>query len=221
MNSAHDMGGMHGMGPVVREADEPVFHAEWEGRVLACFFAMNAWQKWNIDRGRWFRERMPGPQYLNSSYYEIWLDALTRLTADGELATEAELTSGRVAPSAEIRTPTFTAEKVAPALRRGGTARRDEGSCEARFAPGDMVRARNVHPQTHTRLPRYARGREGAIDRIQGVFVFPDTNASLAGEDPQVIYSVRFTAAELWGEDVPNPGDKIFVDLWDSYLEPA
>ncbi len=221
MNSAHDMGGMHGMGPVQPETDEPVFHDEWEGRVLACFFAMNAWQKWNIDRGRWFRERMPGPQYLNSSYYEIWLDALTRLTADGGLATEEELASGHAAPDAERRIPTFTAEKVAPALRRGGSARRDGEPAEARFATGDTVRARNIHPSSHTRLPRYVRGRKGVIDRIHGVFVFPDTNASLAGEDPQVIYSVRFTAAELWGEDAPNPTDKILVDLWDSYLEPA
>jgi len=221
MNSAHDMGGMHGMGPVMPESDEPVFHAEWEGRVLACFFAMNAWQRWNIDRGRWFRELTPGPQYLNSTYYEIWLDALARLAADAGLVTEDELAAGHPAPDTEPRVPTFTKEKVAPALRRGGSARRDTGPGDARFAPGESVRARNIHPRTHTRLPRYVRGRKGVVDRVHGVFVFPDSNASLAGEDPQMIYSVRFTAAELWGEDAPNPEDKIFVDLWDSYLEPA
>ncbi len=221
MNSAHDMGGMHGMGPIVTEVDEPVFHHDWESRVLACFLAMGAWGKWNIDRGRWFRESIPGPRYLNITYYEIWLDALIALAADAGLASETELTSGHADPGAEKRTPGFTADKVAPALDRGGTARRDEANFNARFTAGEQVRARNINPKGHTRLPRYVRGHHGVIDRVHGDFVFPDSNAALAGETPQTVYSVAFTAAELWGDDAPHPNDKVFVDMWDSYLEPA
>ena len=221
MNSVHDMGGMHGMGPIVAEADYQPFHHEWEGRVLACFLAMNAWGKWNIDRGRLFRESVPGPRYLNITYFEIWLDALIALAADAGLATTDETTRGSADPNAEKRLPSLTAEKVPPALRRGGSTRRDASDVAARFGVGDEVRARNINPRGHTRLPRYVRGHRGVIDRLQGVFVLPDSNAALAGEHPQPVYSVRFTARELWGDEVAHPADKIYVDMWDCYLEPA
>ena len=216
MNSAHDIGGMHGMGPIVPDADEHPFHHDWEGRMLACFLAMGAWGKWNIDRGRLFRERVPGPRYLNISYF-----ALIGLAADGGLATEEELTSGHAEPDAEVRTPAITADKVAPALDRGSSARRGEVEFAARFSAGDKVHARNINPHGHTRLPRYVRGHNGVVDRVHGVFVLPDSNADLAGEAPQTVYSVCFTAAELWGDDAPHPADKVFVDMWDTYLEPA
>lgn len=221
MNSAHDMGGMHGMGPIVPEADYQPFHHEWEGRVLALFLAMGAWGKWNIDRGRLFRESVPGPRYLNITYFEIWLDALIALAADADLATIEESNSGQADPGAEKRVPGLTAEKVVPAMRRGGSTRREESEIAARFVPGDDVQARNMSPHGHTRLPRYVRGRRGVIDRVHGSFVLPDTNAALAGEHPQPVYSVRFTARELWGDDAPHPADKIYVDMWDTYLEPV
>lgn len=221
MNSAHDMGGMHGMGPVVPDADEHPFHHDWEGRVLACFLAMGAWGKWNIDRGRFFRESVPGPRYLNITYFEIWLDGLIGLITDAGLASAQELVSGHADASAETRTPTLTAEKVPPAMRRGGSARRDDGEYAGRFSAGDTVHTRNMNPHGHTRLPRYVRGHSGVVDRVHGVFVFPDSNAELTGEAPQTVYSVCFTAAELWGDDAPHPADKVFVDVWDSYLEPG
>ena len=221
MNSAHDLGGMHGMGPVVIEPNEPVFHHNWEARAFACNMAMGAWGKWNIDRGRWFRERIPGPRYLTNSYYENWLDGLIALASDAGLATFDELTRGRADPDAEKSEPQFTADKVAPAMRRGGSTRRPDASFNARFAPGAKVRARNRNPSGHIRLPRYVRGHIGVIDRVHGDFVLPDSNAALAGEQPQTVYSVAFTAGELWGEDAPHPADKVYVDLWDSYLESA
>ncbi len=221
MNSAHDMGGMHGMGPVVPEADYEPFHHAWEGRVLALFLAMGAWGKWNIDRGRLFRESVPGPRYLSITYFEIWLDALIALAADAGLATAEESVSGRVDRDGEKRTPALTADKVPPAMRRGGSTRREESEITARFSLGDAVQARNMNPRGHTRLPRYVRGHQGVVDRIHGDFVLPDTNAKLDGEHPQPVYSVCFTAAELWGDDAPHPADKVYVDMWDSYLEPA
>ena len=214
------MGGMHGMGPIVREDDEPVFHGDWEGRVLAMFLASSAWGGWNIDRGRFFRESIPGPRYLNITYYEIWLDALIGLLADAELAAEAELASGDRDPAADVRTPGFTAEKVPGVLSSGGSTRRETAEVAPRFVAGDRVVTHNDHPATHTRLPRYARGRVGVVDRDHGIFVLPDTNANRAGETPQHVYSVRFDARELWG-DAAGANDAVYIDLWDNYLEHA
>jgi nitrile hydratase len=90
----------------------------------------------------------------------------------------------------------------------------------ARFRPGDRVVARNLHPLGHTRLPRYVRGRRGTVDRDHGVFIFPDSHALGLGPNAQHVYSVRFTARELWGPGAP-PDDAVYVDLWDDYLDPA
>jgi nitrile hydratase len=90
----------------------------------------------------------------------------------------------------------------------------------ASFHAGERVRSRNINPVGHTRLPRYARGKVGMIHRDHGVFVFPDSNALFLGEKPQHVYSVRFAARELWGEQAAVQ-DSVYVDLWDSYLEPA
>ena len=85
-------------------------------------------------------------------------------------------------------------------------------------AIGNTVRARNINPPGHTRLPRYARGRTGTISRSHGCHVFPDTNAHRKGEQPQWLYSVKFAARELWGDTSPDLDD-VFIDLWESYLE--
>jgi nitrile hydratase beta subunit len=135
------------------------------------------------------------------------------------LATRAEVESGKLAPGSPKATPPLPAEQVSSMLRSGALASRDVPAAP-RFAVGQRVRARNMHPTGHTRLPRYARGRRGTIDRDHGVYVFPDTNARFQGEKPQHVYSVRFAAQELWGERAA-PRDAVYVDLWDDYLEPA
>ncbi len=116
--------------------------------------------------------------------------------------------------------PLLTVALAEELIRKGRTAARRTVAVTAKFKPGDAVIARNMHPRGHTRIPRYARGRRGTIDRDHGVFVFPDTNAELAGETPQHVYSVRFSARELWGDDA-SPHDAIYIDLWDDYLDPA
>ena len=219
MNSVHDMGGMHGMGPIEYERDEPVFHAPWEGRALALVVAMGAWRKWNIDTSRHSRERIPAADYLRMTYYEKWIAGLVTLIQESGLVTPAELESGRPAPVSAKATPPLRAEAVAATLRKGNPVTRDV-PVAARFKPGDRVRARNIHPVGHTRLPRYARGRLGTIERDHGVHVFPDSNAHFRGEKPQHLYSVRFAARELWGETA-SPRDAVYVDLWDDHLDPA
>jgi len=219
MNGIHDMGGMHNMGPILRERDEPVFHAPWEGRALALTLAVAALRKWNLDASRHARERVPPAEYLRSTYYEIWTAGLIDLMVRHGLVTQAELDSGRPAPGSARASPPLTAEKVAGSLARGDPATRNV-ALAPRFKPGDRVRARNIHPTGHTRLPRYARGKLGIILRDHGVHVLPDSNAHFLGENPQHLYSVRFAARELWGE-AAAPRDSVHLDLWDHHLEPA
>jgi nitrile hydratase beta subunit len=217
MNGVHDMGGMHGMGPIDYEVNEPVFHSRWEARAFALTLAMGAWRKWNIDASRHSRELIPAADYLRMSYYEKWIAGLVELAIKSGLITRAEIESGR--PSGGKAIPPLTADKVARTLAKGGPASRDV-VVAPRFQVGQRVRARNIHPAGHTRLPRYARGKLGAIDRDHGVHVFPDTNAHFLGENPQHVYSVRFAARELWGEQA-SPRDAVYIDLWDDHLDPA
>ena len=219
MNGVHDMGGMHGMGAVKGEEDEPVFHYPWEGRVFAMVCAMGAWQKWNIDAGRYARELIPPAEYLRISYYEKWYEGLVDLLTSKELVTRTEIENGKPAPESTKVTPPLTPEQIIEsAAKRAATKR--EVSLTPRFQAGQSVRARNINPVGHTRLPRYARGKRGTVDRDYGVFVFPDTNAQFLGENPQHVYAVRFSARELWGEQA-KPQDAVYLAMWDDYLEPA
>ncbi len=223
MNGVHDMGGMHGMGPVQPERDEPVFHERWEGRVFAIARAMGAWRKWNIDASRFQRELIPAADYLRMSYYEKWLAGLLELLVAKGLVTRAELDSGHGSSMTPKSSPALKADEVSLLVSRGSPANRDAAGAGAKFAVGQTVRARNINPTGHTRLPRYARAKRGTIARVHGVFVFPDSNALFKGEHPQYLYSVRFTASELWGESEQStaPADTVYVDLWEDYLEPA
>jgi nitrile hydratase len=219
VNGVHDMGGAHGFGPVEPEPDEPVFHAEWERRAFALTLAMGATGEWTLDASRFARESLPPARYLSSTYYEIWLAALERQLAERGLIAPEEVDAGRaLRPTPPVKR-TLAAADVLPTLGRGGPTRRPE-SGPARFGPGDRVRARNVHPRTHTRLPRYVRGHTGTVDSVHGCHVFPDTNAHGGGEDPQWLYTVRFDGRELWGPEA-DPGLSVSVDAFEPYLEPA
>jgi len=216
MNGIHDMGGMHGLGPIQPEPSEPVFHEHWEARVFALQRAMGAWRRWNIDASRYQRELIPAPEYLRMSYYEKWLAGLEQLLVTRGLVSSTELASGRAALGATKSSPPLTADKVPLLVAQGSPSDRPVQT-RPRYEVGQQVRARNINPLGHTRLPRYARAKQGVIDRIHGAFVFPDTNALFQGENPQHLYSVRFTARELWGEITTQ--DAVYIDLWESYLE--
>ena len=219
MNGVHDMGGMHGLGPIAPESEEPVFHERWEASALALTLAVSAWGRWTLDASRHARELIPGPDYLRMSYYEKWITALVDLMAGAGLVTPDEVASGRPAAGAARATPPLTAERVPAALAHGGPTRRDVAA-NPKFSVGDIVRARNIHPLGHTRLPRYARAHRGTITQAHGAHVFPDANAHGIGERPQPLYQVRFEAAELWGPD-GDVRSAVYLDLWEDYLEPA
>lgn len=219
MNGVHDMGGMHGMGPIQYEKDEPVFHAPWEGRVYAMHRAIGAWRRWNGHASRHAKEVIRPAEYLRMSYYERWFTALIELMITAGLVTRTEVESGRPAAAAVKVTPPLTAVDV-PEFLTGSSGRPQPSVPAPRFQVGQSVRTRNIHPTGHTRLPRYARGKQGTIESDYGVYEFADTLAHGLGANPQHIYSVRFAARELWGEQA-MPQDSVYLDLYDDHLEAA
>ena len=218
MNGVHDLGGMHGMGPIPYERDEPVFHEWWESRVYAITRVLRG-PRYNLDHARHQLELLRPADYLRMSYYERWLVRLVSRLLASHAITREELESGRPSLTSSKTTPAVTAADAPAIVRRRDSARRD-ADVAAQFTVGQRVRARNIHPAGHTRLPRYARGKQGVIMKDHGVFLFPDTNAHFLGEKPQHVYSVRFAARELWGEQA-SPRDFVHIDMWDDYLDRA
>lgn len=219
MNGAHDMGGVDGFGPVIPEPNEPVFHGEWERRVLALTLAMARPGGWNIDMTRFAREDRSPAEYLSKSYYQIWLAGLERLMHERGLVMPDEVEAGRVLYPPKAGVPVLAPGDVEGMLRRGAPTERDATSTPM-FTIGDRVRAKNIHPEDHIRLPRYVRGHVGVVELLHGAHVFADSNARGDGENPQQLYTVRFTGRELWG-DRADPASAVSVDAWESYLERA
>jgi nitrile hydratase len=224
MNGPHDMGGMHGFGPVVREENEPVFHEDWERVVYGMQRAIRVRGLINIDESRHGIERMPPAEYLAASYYERWLASLERNLIEKGIVSREEL---------EARTALLREHPETPAPRRedpellalleapiNGHALYQRDGAAPRFAAGDRVVTRNLHPHGHTRLPRYVRGKRGTIHAVRGCYVFPDTHAHGQGEQPQPMYTVAFEGEELWGPST-EPRERVHIDLWEPYLEPA
>jgi nitrile hydratase len=219
MNGAHDMGGAHGFGRVEPEAHEPVFHAEWERRAFALTLASGRVGKWNLDMSRFARDNRPPPDYLAKSYYELWAAGLETLLGERGLVSAEEIAASRPLGEPKPVDGVLRREEVENVLYRGRPTLR-EASTPARFSKGDRVRAKNINPTTHTRLPRYVRGRTGMIESVHGCHVFPDTNALGQGENPQWLYTVVFEARERWGAEA-DPMLKVSVDAWEPYLERA
>jgi len=221
VNGGHDLGGVHGLGPIdpEPESEEPVFHADWERRVFGLVLATSALGRWNIDMARHSRERQHPADYLHNSYYENWLTGLERLLVETGLVTDQELAGGEAEDGgdSEARGRVLHAQDI----RRvsAGTSYEVEADAPPRFKAGDKVRARNQHPSGHTREPRYVRGRAGVVHEHQGCHVFPDRN-SAGTRVGRHLYSVRFEASELWGEDAAGNA-AVYLDLWEDYLEPA
>jgi nitrile hydratase len=224
MNGPHDMGGMHGFGPVVREENEPVFHADWERTVYGMQRAMRVQGVINIDESRHGIERMPPAEYLAASYYERWLASLERNLTDKGVVTREELDARTTllrehpeTPTPQRQDPELLALLEAPV---NGQELYQRAGAAPRFAAGDRVVTRNLHPHGHTRLPRYVRGKRGTIHAVRGGYVFPDTHAHGQGEQPQPMYTVFFEGEELWGPST-EPRERVYIDLWEPYLEPA
>jgi nitrile hydratase len=212
-----DLGGQAGNGPIVPEPEGELFHADWEPRALALTLAMGATGAWNIDMSRSARETLP--DYAQRSYYAIWLAALEKLLIERGLVGADELGAGRAlhpgAPVARV----LRAADVPAALAAGSPTER-AAAAPARFTLGDRVRTRAARVDHHTRLPGYAQGKLGTVERVLGAHVFADSHAQGRGADPQWLYTVVFDAHELWG-DAAQAGAAVSIDAWEPYLEPA
>ena len=219
MNGIHDMGGMQDMGPIQHEKNEPVFHHPWEGRVYAIDRSLRAIGKWNIDAWRHQIELIPPAEYLRMSYYERWLRANEELLLANAMVTPTELVTGSPDAKSAKAVPALTAAVAARSLGRGIPSSHDPNVAPL-FKVGQRVRARDINPVGHTQLPRYARGKLGTVTIDHGVYTFPDTNAQFLGQKRQHVYSVRFTARELWGEGASHR-DTVNIDMWDDYLATA
>lgn len=218
MNGPQDLGGMMGFGPVLPEKDEPNFHGAWEKRALAVTLACGALGQWTLDESRHARETIPPAHYLSKSYYDIWITALAKLLQRHGMVGADELQQGAaLRGSAPTRNPVLQADRVASALAKGSPTERTVDAAP-RFAIGERVATKVMHPTTHTRLPRYARGKTGVVKFLHGAHVFPDTHAHGLGEQPCHCYGIEFSAPELWGEGA-DPTLSVMVDCWEPYLD--
>jgi nitrile hydratase subunit beta len=211
MNGVHDMGGMQDMGPVLIEKNEPVFHANWERRIFALFNAVDF--QWPMLRFQ--IESIPAADYLRMSYYERWAAALGPLVTHSGMVTQSEIASGKAAGPTNNKWHVLSAAEIATWNIPDAHASA-KPAVPARYHSGQRVRARNINPPSHTRLPRYARGKVGTIEREAGVEAVQDTD--VLGPKRQHVYTVRFTARELWGERAHRL-DSVCVAVWEGYLE--
>ena len=215
MNGPQDMGGMMGFGPVRPEVNEPVFHEEWERRVLGLTLAMDACGQWNIDILRHTRECFPAEIYWSVPYYDLRIEAHIKVMLERGMINEAELLAGRMqAPPKPVKT-VLHAEDVWPVLAKGSPYMRPAASSPL-FKAGDRVKVRNLHVPGHIRLPGYLRGKTGEIALYHKAHVFPDSNSRGAGENPQHLYTVRFTARDVFGV---STDDELQAALFEPYLE--
>jgi nitrile hydratase subunit beta len=216
MNGIHDMGGMDNMGSLALEASEDLFKEDWERVMFSNAVAVLGAGYCKLDEIRRATEWMPPVEYLRSPYYCTWLYAVCSVLLEKKLVTAAELANGHseggVGPLPALRKDMALFAMTHPIPTSVNI------EVPARFKAGDVVVAKNLNTMRHTRLPRYARGRRGTVEHDQGVFLLPDTNAHGGPDLPQHVYSVRFTARELWGPDA-SVYDTVHIDLFEDYLE--
>lgn len=215
-HSHADIGGQEGFGRVIPEAEDELFHAAWERQALAVTLAMGATGAWNIDMSRSARETLA--DYPALTYYEKWIKGLAKLLIERGLVGPDEIASGRVLHPAQRGLPVLRAGDVPAVLAKGSPTMRP-ATVPARFAVGEAVRLRAAAAPHHTRLPGYARGKIGRIDQLRGVHVFADMHAQGLGEQPRWLYTVAFSARELWGGDAAAD-HSVSIDAWEPYLEP-
>lgn len=224
MSRVHDMGGRFGDGPVVPEAEDVKFHADWHPRALALTLASGTLAQWNLDTSRHARECLAPKDYARFAYYEKWIAALANLLEAKNVVTREEL-AGTAPPSpSDLASRAMKAENVAGILAKGGPVDRPSEVTPV-FVPGDRVVTRELAENDrvsggHTRLPSYAAGAEGRIVRLHGTHILPDSNAHGFGEAPEPLYAVAFAASELWAHP-EHPRDEVVLDLWQSYLTAA
>jgi nitrile hydratase subunit beta len=222
MDGVHDLGGMHGFGPVVRPGGELAYQERWEPRVFAISALVGIEGLGAGPGGRAVREEMDPGRYLAASYYERWLySAEQRLLRKGTIApgdVEAMMERLQAGEAMPEHRDQAMAERILADL--GSVFPMEAVAGEPRFEPGRRVRVKRMHPPGHTRCPRYVRGAVGLVEDVRGADRLPDRAASEETAAPEPVYSVAFGSQELWGPS-EEPAWTVLLDLWESYLVPA
>lgn len=228
MDSIHDVGGKHGLGPVVAEKNEPSFHAPWEGRMHGIAVACQIHGINTTPEQRSTIENMPHWLYLTTSYYEKWLYCYEKILEAKGVVTSAEIDRRMAANSApsipEHPAPPASPSDAAKTMYRviyEGTPHIRPLARPPAFKAGDKVMAKNRHPMTHSRLPGFVKGKLGMIDTYHGSLCHDEALAYGRGEVPEHVYAVKFLMKDLWGPDAERPDDAVYVDLFEDYLTPA
>ena len=218
MNGVHDMGGMDNFGPIIREDNEPVFHEDWERTIFALTIGMFPAGYCNIDEMRRTTECIEPAIYLQAKYYQKWLLTLESILLEKDVFTKEEIETGRtIRTSGGTRYEPASKEMLEYAMSNPLPANVDV-EIEPKFKTGERILAKNIHPLHHTRIPRFVRGKRGVIEKDHGVFLLADTNAYGGPDKPQHVYTVKFTARELWGDEAPAK-DTVCIDLHDDYMD--
>lgn len=226
MDGVHDLGGRQGLGAIRPEPDEPVFHSGWERSVLTMFPAMAMAGAFNLDQFRSGMEQIHAAEYLTSRYYEHWMHAMVHYGVQAGIFDPADLEArtqhylehpGEGAPKAAKPEQV----EILQQLIASGDEYRREIDAPPVYAVGDSVRVRLDASTTHTRRAGYVRGHVGEVVAAHGAYVYPDANAVGEGENPQHLYTLRFTAAELWGDEPGSANTVVYIDLWEPYLTAA
>ena len=226
MNGVHDLGGTDGLGPVVVEKDEPVWHADWEKAAFTMFPTNSVKGYFGVDEFRYGIEQMHPAEYLLSPYYDHWAHTIEHYTVKAGAIDPEELDKRTKyylenpdAPVPDRKDPELVS-LMETIVHQGGSARRDSDR-PAQFTVGDRVRVKDDSPFGHTRRARYIRGRTGVIEAAHGTFIYPDSAGNGLGDDPQHVYTVVFRAADLWGQEEADPNQTVTFDVWEPYLERA
>jgi nitrile hydratase beta subunit len=226
MNGVHDLGGTDGLGPVPVEENEPVWHADWE-KVAFSFFASNFRAGlFGVDMFRHGIEKMHPALYLLSPYYEHWMHSVEHFGVEKGVFDPEEIerrTQHYLAhpdePLPDRKDPELLAF-VDAAVKHGAPAKRDSDKAP-RFSVGDRVTVHDDSPKGHTRKARYVRGKTGVIEMSHGTFIYPDSAGNGGPDNPEHVYTVKFTNSELWGPDAAEPNGVVYFDVWEPYLMPA
>lgn len=222
MDGIHDLGGMHGFGPIPIEKEDYVFKHDWQRKSFGMTQSLAGTVPYCADMHRHKIERLPAIDYLTMDCFEKWAVATSELLKDAGLVSEAELKSGKKEFDVDL-TKHAPADPVGlvDAMKTGVDMQFPAETAKARFAVGDTIRVSNSSPCGHTRVPRYVRGKVGKIVGDMGVFQFADTIVAGEGPNPQHCYAVVFSTDVLWGKGAEKPTDSVYVDLAEAYIEHA
>ena len=223
VNGIHDVGGTDCLGPVIVQENEPVFRAEWEKMAFATFASYFRAGLFGVDEFRLGIEKMHPADYLLSNYYEHWLATAEYYAIKAGVLDPEEL---------EARTQQYLENPDTPLPQRsdpgllafmdeavhGGAPPRRESDKVAAFKVGDLVTVITSSPLGHTRRARYVRGKTGRITNLRGTFIYPDSADNGHGDAPEHLYTMVFTAAELWGDEAAEPNQLVYYDVWEPYI---